>query len=82
MGQRTRYPQPECPKCGNSGHSFVKNTYYSVDNEIVRMRGCKYCGWKWWTIQPIEENLLPNLYQLSIPRFSSTDSKRITITKL
>ena len=62
--------------------SKVVNTYYSVDNEIVRFRRCDACDWRWWTIQPIEESLLPHLYKMSIPKFSDNSSKRITITKL
>ena len=71
MGARTRYPAPECPKCGKSGCSYVAHTYYTEDNEILRTRKCT-CGWKWWTRQHVEESLPPEKWQIKIPKFKTS----------
>ena len=45
--------QPECPKCGKSGVSKVKNTYFTDKQEILRHRKCE-CGWGFWSYQELE----------------------------
>lgn len=83
MGSRTLYPHPECPKCGNSGSgsSYIKNTYYTKNQEIVRMRKCLHCDFRWWTYQEQEVNLSPSAFQVSLPKFTSAE-KRVTLKRL
>lgn len=84
MAARTNYPAPPCPKCGRdgAGASRVANTYYTKQKELVRTRECNFCGWKWWTLQEPEENLLPELYKIHIPRWGDQKQKVIEIKKL
>lgn len=84
MAARKNYPTPECPKCGKSGAGAnrVRNTYYTEHKELVRTRECNSCGWKWWTVQAPEENLLPDRYRIHIPRWGDQKEKTITITPI
>ena len=82
MAARTLYPKPECPKCGKD-ETFVKNTYYTDDGEILRNRKCYFCETSYWTLQP-QEILLPPDYRLEFPKKfarngNHQDRKKITI---
>jgi len=81
MGQRTLYPKPECPECGNSD-TFVKNTYYTEEGEILRNRKCYLCEESYWTLQEPEQRF-PDTWQLEFPKKfgNARDSKRIIINK-
>ena len=82
MGLRTLYPKPECPECGNSD-TFVKNTYYTDDGEILRHRKCYHCENSYWTLQE-PERMFPDAWQMEFPKkFSKLrDNKRIIINKI
>ena len=66
MGARTLYPAPPCPNCGKNGR--VKNTAYTRDGQILRNRGCDWCGHSWWTQQAPEVNVDPERMQIKLPR--------------
>ena len=83
MAIRNRYPHPPCPKCGASGgeSSKIYNTFYTSNEEIVRQRLCKHCGFKWFTYQEPEMTLLASDYQISFPpRFER--SKQVVLKRL
>lgn len=65
MGTRTLYPAPPCPNCGKTGR--VKNTAYTQDGQILRNRGCDWCGHSWWTQQAPEANVDPLIHQVELP---------------
>ena len=65
MGARTLYPAPPCPNCGKTGR--VKNTAYTQDGQILRNRGCDWCGHSWWTQQAPEANVDPLTHQVELP---------------
>ena len=74
MPTRKHYPSPKCPKCGKQGPtcSYVKNTEYTVEKEILRHRECSFCGWRWWTRQGRETSIDPALEWVFIPNFNDT----------
>jgi len=73
--QRTKYPTPACPKCGNNV-SWVKNTYYTTDGRIVRHRMCDDCEWKWYSVQYPEQSLDLVQYRLVIPKWGNLEQRR------
>ena len=75
--------QVECPKCGKE-ETFVKNTYFTEDKEILRHRQCKLCGWKFWSYQELEVALDPTLFALKIPRWGTPDGakKKVELVSL
>lgn len=82
MAERTLYPKPDCPDCGQSD-TFVKNTYYTEDGEILRNRKCYFCESSHWTLQQTE-TLFPDTWRLEFPKSfarKTKDSKKITIIK-
>ena len=83
MRPRTNYPPPRCPKCGAAGSdSRIKETYYTPDREIVRIRRCSCCNFRWTTLQP-EEVILPvEQYKVVSTRSVTRVNKQVTIQKL
>ena len=81
MGQRTLYPKPDCPACGHTD-TFVKNTYYTDDGEILRNRKCYVCEESYWTLQQ-PERLFPDAWTLEFPKKfgKRREQKRITINR-
>jgi len=78
MPARKDYPIPDCPKCG-SKKTRVLNTYYTNDEEIVRLRECDMCEYRRWTLQFREEYIDPAVYRVIIPNFRDSKQKRVTI---
>ena len=78
MPVRKDYPIPDCPKCGKRD-SRVLNTYYTVDEDIIRFRECNFCAHRLWTQQPPEQLLDPNVYRVIIPKFKAHGSKRVEV---
>lgn len=70
MAKRRYYPAPKCPRCGKED-SWVSDTRYTSD-EIIRMRRCGFCDWKWWTRQFPEESIDPAKERIKIPSFKNT----------
>ena len=83
MTTRTNYPTPHCPRCGAAGSdSRIKETYYTPDREIVRIRRCSCCNYRWTTLQP-EEVILPvEEYKVISTRNVTRVTKQVTIQKL
>ena len=73
--ERVNYPRPNCPKCGNET-SWVKNTYYTTDDRIVRQRMCDDCEWKWYTVQYPEQNFDFVRYRIVIPKWGVIQERR------
>ena len=75
--------QPECPKCGKSGVSKVKNTYFTDKQEILRHRKCE-CGWGFWSYQELEMVLDPVQYQIKMPKWKTESGakKKIELVPL
>ena len=78
MPVRKDYPIPDCPKCGKRD-SRVLNTYYTDDQDIIRVRECNFCTHRLYTQQPPEEFIDPDLYRVIIPKFSDNKQKRVTV---
>ena len=74
---------PKCPHCGEESHKTV-NTYYTRDDEIIRVRRCENCNHRWYTYQEPEFPLDPSVYHVKIPRWGSTvgAKKRIYLEKV
>ena len=83
MAKRTKYPKPDCPRCGHKT-SWVKNTYYTSDGRIIRYRMCDDCEWRWCTLQYPEATIDITNYLVRIPKWgdSSVNSKQIEIIPL
>ena len=83
MRQRINYPTPDCPRCGTGGfQSRITQTYYTPDNEVVRMRRCCACQFRWTTLQPGEVLLPPDQYRVVSSRSTTRVNKQVTIEKL
>ena len=82
MGARTNYPAPTCPNCGISGTSRVDRTYYTDKDEIVRSRVC-LCDHQWYTYQPCEHSLDPDLVKVLMPpkwgKAKSSEKRTVTL---
>ena len=78
MPVRKDYPIPTCPKCGKRD-SRVLNTYYTEDEDIIRLRECNFCTHRLYTQQPPEQFLDPDVYRVVIPKFSDTKRKRVAV---
>jgi transcriptional regulator NrdR family protein len=81
--RRTNYAAPDCPRCGAAGgQQRVTQTYYTPDNETVRVRRCCACQFRWTTLQAAEVILLPDRYQVVSSRSTTRVNKQVTIKKL
>ena len=78
MPARKDYPIPDCPKCGKRD-SRVLNTYYTPEQDIIRLRECNFCAHRLYTQQPGEMALDPDVYRVIIPKFSAKGSKRVEV---
>ena len=78
MPARKDYPIPTCPKCGKRD-SRVLNTYYTPEQDIIRLRECNFCTHRLYTQQPGEMALDPDVYRVIIPKFSSTTRKHVEV---
>ena len=59
--------------------SRVLNTYYTEDQDILRLRECNVCKHRQWTQQPPEQALDPDVYRVIIPKFKHLNRKRVTV---
>ena len=66
---------PECPDCGNL-KTFVRATYHTENNEIIRQRECANCEHKFWSYQEVEIILDTSRYSLKIPKWASPKGSR------
>ena len=78
MGARTLYPLPPCPCCGKRDNR-VKNTNYTDDGQILRNRGCNFCGESWWTLQPSEQNVNTETHRIVLPSSYRNSYKRHSV---
>ena len=83
MPLKTNYPSPDCPRCGAPGFdSRIRETYYTPDREIVRIRRCSCCSFRWTTIQQPEAILPVEKYRVVSTRKTTRITKQVTIEKL
>ena len=83
MTPRINYPSPRCPRCGAAGSdSRIRETYYTPDREIVRIRRCSCCSFRWTTIQQAEVILPVEQYRVVSTREITRVTKQVTIEKL
>ena len=83
MPLKTNYPSPCCPRCGAAGSdSRIRETYYTLDREIVRIRRCSCCNFRWTTIQQPEAILPVDQYRVVSTRSVTRVTKQVTIEKL
>ena len=83
MPSKINYPSPRCPRCGAAGSdSRIRETYYTPDREIVRIRRCSCCGFRWTTIQQAEVILPVDQYKVVSTRQITRVTKQVTIEKL
>ena len=83
MTPRINYPSPRCPRCGAAGSdSRIRETYYTPDREIVRIRRCSCCSFRWTTIQQAEVILPVDQYRVVSTREITRVTKQVTIEKL
>jgi len=79
MPTRKDYPIPDCPKCGKRDNR-VLNTFYTNDEDIIRLRECNFCAHRLYTQQPPEEALDPEVYRVIFPKFTCTRGpKRVSV---
>jgi len=83
MPLKVNYPSPDCPRCGAAGSdSRIRETYYTPDREIVRIRRCSCCSFRWTTIQQAEVILPVEKYRVVSTRKTTRITKQVTIEKL
>ncbi len=82
MAVRHLYPHPECPCCGTPGlNTYIKTTFYTENQEIIRYRRCRNCDHRWFTYQEPEMSLDPSQYQVVHPDLRGKTKKQVVLLK-